>query len=102
MHERMNAPVRLILCSLLGGSPIWLHFGSPGSAARSDRDSDQPRPGCFGSIACGRSLVERLRRFAAESPDATSVVGERKLLTILNAMVRDGTTWNPALHLKDV
>jgi len=45
--------------------------------------------------------VERLRRFAAESPDATSVVGERKLLTILNAM-RDGTTWNPALHLKDV
>ncbi|HWS68065.1 MAG TPA: hypothetical protein VN325_35275 [Steroidobacteraceae bacterium] len=46
--------------------------------------------------------MERLRRFAAESPDATSVVGERKLLTILNAMVRDGTTWNPALHLKDV
>jgi hypothetical protein len=24
----------------------------------------------------------------------------RKLLTILNAMVRDGTTWNAALHVK--
>ena len=25
----------------------------------------------------------------------------RKLLTILNAMVRDGTAWNPALHVKN-
>ena len=33
-------------------------------------------------------------------PKVALVACLRKLLTILNAMVRDGTAWNPALHVK--
>ena len=33
-------------------------------------------------------------------PKVALIACLRKLLTILNAMVRDGTAWNPALHVK--
>ena len=44
-----------------------------------------------------RAFYERL--VAAGKPKKVALVASmRKLLTILNAMVRDGTTWNPQLH----
>ncbi len=47
-----------------------------------------------------RSFYERL--VAAGKPKKVALVAcMRKLLTILNAMVRDGTPWNPALHVKN-
>lgn len=47
-----------------------------------------------------RAFYERL--VAKGKPKKVALVAcMRKLLTILNAMVRDGTTWNPAIHLKD-
>jgi transposase len=48
-----------------------------------------------------RAFYERL--VAKGKPKKVALVAcMRKLLTILNAMVRDGKTWNPALHLKNV
>ncbi len=48
-----------------------------------------------------RAFYERL--VAKGKPKKVALVAcMRKLLTILNAMVRDGQTWNPALHLKNV
>jgi transposase len=47
-----------------------------------------------------RAFYERL--VAKGKPKKVALVASmRKLLTILNAMVRDGKTWNPALHLKN-
>ena len=47
-----------------------------------------------------RPFYERL--LAKGKPKKLALVAcMRKLLTILNAMVRDGTTWNPALHAKN-
>lgn len=46
-----------------------------------------------------RAFHQRLK--AAGKPGKVIIVAcMRKLLTILNAMVRDGTTWNNALHAK--
>ena len=46
-----------------------------------------------------RAFYERLT--AKGKPAKVALIAcLRKLLTILNAMVRDGTTWNPALHVK--
>lgn len=36
---------------------------------------------------------------AGKLPKVALVASMRKLLTILNAMVRTQTTWNPALHV---
>ncbi len=48
-----------------------------------------------------RAFYERL--VAKGKPKKVALVAcMRKLLTILNAMVRDGQTWNPALYLKNV
>ena len=47
-----------------------------------------------------RAFYERL--VAKGKPKKVALVAcMRKLLTILNAMVRDGTTWNAALHAKN-
>jgi transposase len=47
-----------------------------------------------------RAFYERL--VTKGKPKKVALVAcMRKLLTILNAMVRDGKTWNPALHLKN-
>jgi len=48
-----------------------------------------------------RTFYQRLK--AAGKPSKVAIVAcMRKLLTILNAMVRDGTTWDDALHAKTV
>ena len=48
-----------------------------------------------------RAFYERL--VAKGKPKNVALVAcMRKLRTILNAMVRDGKTWNPALHPKNV
>jgi len=44
-----------------------------------------------------RPFYDRLRA-AGKPPKVAQVACMRKLLTILNAMIRDGTAWNPALE----
>jgi transposase len=47
-----------------------------------------------------RAFHERL--IAKGKPAKVALIAcLRKLLTILNAMVRDGTCWNTALHVKN-
>lgn len=55
---------------------------------------------CVASLRCNpviRALYARLTQVGRKPPKVALVACMRKLLTILNAMVREGRTWNPAL-----
>jgi hypothetical protein len=55
-------------------------------------------PSCHDFQGCTQSTIDD-RVFADDTKKVAIVACMRKLLTILNAMLRDQATWNAARHL---
>ena len=97
---------RRAIASLVGVAPLACDSGKrQGGRHVWGGRSDVRAVLYMATLTAARSNPE-IRRFyehllSKGKPKKVALVAcMRKLLTILNAMVRDGTTWNPALHAK--